>query len=768
MTPQLPEKITKLMAQVAEMILPAAIKAAGPVLVTFNRTDDGPSDKQALFSHHFSQSLNDLFIQLAEKPLVKPSSETRRSSAAKNSQDDLEERISKYSLMDTDLLEAQLAAERISTSLETEFQFPIDCTSMRLEKLLGLVFEREKNPLQAKNLTLLFRQSCDQLLPSKNASDIAMKNWGEILKKAYPEWLESVNNTLIQQRVLPNLDKDDVQVRYQKKDQEKAREMRKNLISEITGTPQNADKEITDDDLMRSIYNMLKQAAVERPEISKHIVTGSGQGPAISQEEILGTLRQITLQSRTNAETGYQELSTEEQSLAEKIQSATNLQNQNLDSETQNAISLLSMMFDRLQQEEQISDPIKPLLNELQIPILKHAIKDQGFFSNPDNAAQELVNEIAKAGTHWTPKENVSRDPFYRKISSIVREISEADEDTELLFEEKLDTLKEFLEKEERRAAILEERIIKAEYARVRTESARGIAENIIDDRLKKAPSKLCAAAFLKGYWVQVLFFFINRDDEDGSDEQDHAIELINTLLIDENSHLDIDQLFNELNSHLDIVGLQVADKELTFQHLRNELEKTQQAARAAMALAAESDATIEKSVTEKPAEDALEINRFSEDFPQMIPETEPLKTTATEIKKSVQAHDENTIAFEGFSREAVKKSSGNPSEPSKPLSQIIQPSDLNEDDYDRQAASLRANTWLKMNKEADTTIKIKLAAVIKHNGSYIFVNREGIKVVTTDKPGVASRLRSGEMVVLDDAVFFDRALESVIHSLRR
>ncbi|HQQ74058.1 MAG TPA: DUF1631 family protein, partial [Pseudomonadales bacterium] len=187
----------------------------------------------------------------------------------------------------------------------------------------------------------------------------------------------------------------------------------------------------------------------------------------------------------------------------------------------------------------------------------------------------------------------------------------------------------------------------------------------------------------------------------------------------------------------------------------------------------AESDTTIEEPVTEKPAEDVLEINQFSEDFPEIIPETEPLQTTTPEIQTPIQARDDNTIAFEGFSSwaktpaapEVVKKS---PSEPSKPLNQAIQPSDPNEDDYDRQAASLRANTWLKMNREAEATIKIKLAAVIKHNGSYIFVNREGVKVVTTDKPGVASRLRSGEMTVLDDAVFFDRALESVIHSLRR
>jgi hypothetical protein len=47
-------------------------------------------------------------------------------------------------------------------------------------------------------------------------------------------------------------------------------------------------------------------------------------------------------------------------------------------------------------------------------------------------------------------------------------------------------------------------------------------------------------------------------------------------------------------------------------------------------------------------------------------------------------------------------------------------------------------------------------------------VNREGVKVITAKKPEVADLLRCGELTIVDDTVFFDRALESVIQSLRR
>ena len=839
----LPPKVQKMLEQVTQIVQPAATKAAGPVLVNLNReSGDGSPDKQTVFVQQFRKGMADLFQQMIEKPDPKEAAQQRKSRGTK---EEMEERISKYSLMDKEHLEAQLVAERLCKSLEEIHQYDIDCLGMRLEKFCGITFEREKNPAHAKHLTLVFRQSCDALSPSKHSGDVAMENWGKVLKQAYPQLLEHLNQSLIKQHVLPRLDLEDIEQRYQKKGQEKAREMRKNLIEDITGKPQTADSEVSDTELMQSIKTLVTDAAKQRPDISKHLVSGTNDGPVASRVEVLDTLRQITQTPVINEETGYRELAANEKTLAEKIRTLTDIQSKSLDDQTQNSISLLSMMFDRLQQEEQIADPIKPLINELQLPILKMAVNNESFFSDPDNAAQELINEIAKAGTHWTPKQNVSKDPFYKKISSIVDDInlsSDSGEDNEFIFDEKLLTLKDFLEKEERRSALLEERIIQAESVKARTDSARRSAENIIRKRIEKHKAKPNTATFLHDYWTQVLFFYINRDDEYNSPEQEQALELMKDVLVAGPEYIvsDIDQIFEKMITHLHSMGLEVSDKEQTFANIRKEVEEAQQQARAAAEAAeAERRAIEERAAAERAAEaqaaarlqaaaeqaaaeqaaaelaaarlqaaaekaaaeqaaakeaaarmqEAAEkaaaeqaAARLQEAAEKAAAEQAAAKQAAARLQEAAekaaaeQAAAKKLAAEQAAARLAAEQAAAEQAalEASKPedtgLADDESPEATPEtaDIFDQQTDKLRAESWFKLTNENFDKAKIKLAAIIKHNGNYIFVNREGVKVITTQKQGVAAMLRSGELAIVDDAVFFDRALESVIHSLRK
>jgi hypothetical protein len=566
---------------------------------------------------------------------------------------------------------------------------------------------------------------------------------------------------------------------------------------------------------MHSIKSLVANAVADKPELSKHIVSGSTSGTLATKEDIFEALRGITGTAQINAETGYRELPANELSLAEKVAALTDMQSRALDNQTQNAISLLSMMFDKLQHEEQIAEPIKPLINELQAPLLKLAVQKQDFFSNPDNPAQELINEIAQAGTHWTPKQNVSKDPFYKKISTIVDEISTSSEDAddnEGVFEEKLITLKDFLEREKRRSALLEERIIQAESVKARTDAARAQAENIIKKKIIRHLAEPNIATFLQDYWTQVLFFYLNRDEDYQSEEQQQVRHLIDNLLIftPETLDLHIDNVFEQLIQQVHHIGLAIENQAQTLHAIRTEIhhrqqavrdemaeaaataakaeEQAQAAARAAAALSAAVNNVLERKDTRAEVSTAVPTNLTADIAPSISPQPITLAKDTLSTIGSTPARDNDTITFEPSKPvELTPTSTPEPTLDSLEINlELLETSGVDDDDdddddeilaeedtavediFDKQADMLRADTWFHYTKDSQDKLKIKLAAIIKHNGNYIFVNREGVKVITAKKPEVADLLRCGELTIVDDTVFFDRALESVIQSLRR
>lgn len=89
---------------------------------------------------------------------------------------------------------------------------------------------------------------------------------------------------------------------------------------------------------------------------------------------------------------------------------------------------------------------------------------------------------------------------------------------------------------------------------------------------------------------------------------------------------------------------------------------------------------------------------------------------------------------------------------------------DVVEDD---QVNQLRVGSWLEIRVDEAQKLRCKLAAFVKPTGRYIFVNRSGAKVLERTRAELAADFAAGAVRLLDDALIFDRALESVIN-LRR
>jgi len=704
----LPEKLDRLYQATLNLVLAEAQKAATPAFSSFQAAagdtpaGSGSAAKKEEFTKLFTDFLCNKFAEAAEKK-----KEEKTSSKSKlTKKEEMEERISKYSLLSTEEMDAQIATEMQTRVLQTELRFPISCISMRIEKMVGHPFLLTACPVHPQHLAMAFKAGIDKANDNKKITAAALQAWLKVMKQSYAGWLETLNQQLIKQMVLPDLDESDVNNRYKntiEAQKAKSKEIRQGVISDITGKTGDGAAAVLPQELMASLSALIKKASIQSPELQAHVIAGSSKGPAIDTEDVVKTLHHVKQEVKINEETGYRELANS-QSLAEIIKTTTSLSNFLLNDQTQNAIAMLSMMFSKMNQEESIAAPMKPLLSDLQMPMLKRALKDDKFFMDTESPAQQLVNEIAKAGTKWTPSANASKDIFYNKISSIVDEVKEKHEEDEDVFERNLQELSEFMEKEEKRAELLEEQLIEMEQTEARAQAAHSRAQGAIAVRLLNRTIPPVTRHFIENDWEKVLFNHANLNESERSDECKQALADMEELIeVSTGKLTDLKALIVALNKHMESQGREKTERQTSLQGLANELKVIQH-----------------------------------------------------RIKQAAEAGEPPPVIV-------------SPPEVLEPAAPVEPEAERPPDSFDQQAAELTPNSWFHLQRPpAPDRLKVKLVAIIKANTNHVFVNRDGVKILTCTREEVAERLRAGTLKVIETNQIFDRTLESVIKSIRQ
>lgn len=701
----LPDKLEKLYNTLIDLVLADAQKAATATFSTFQLTGgDAPTGASAAakkeeFTKLFTEYLYGKFVEASEKR------KDEKSGGAKKlgKKEEMEARISKYSLLSTEEMDAQIAAEMQARVLQTEHRIAIGSLSMRVEKIVGHPFVLLACPAHPQHLAMAFKMAVDKINDNKKMTAAAFQAWLKVMKASYAGWIEALNQQLIKQMILPDLDETDVNGRYKntiEAQKVKSKEIRQSVISEITGKPGENAGAVLPQELMASLSVLIKKASIANPELQAHVIAGAQKGPSIDTEDVVKTLKEVKAEVKVNPETGYRELANN-QSLAEIIKTTTSLSSFMLNEQTQNAIAMLSMMFSKMNQEESIAAPVKPLLSDLQVPILKRALKDEKFFMDTENSAQQLVNEIAKAGSKWTPGANAKKDIFYNKISSIVDEVKEKHEEDDEVFNRNLQELSDFMEKEDKRTGLLEERLVEMEQAEARAEAAHSRARGAIAVRLLNKAVPPVTRHFIDNDWEKVLFYYNNLSEIDRSEDYKQALaDLEHLIELATGTPGDLKALIVALNKQMDAQGRDKSERQESLQGLANELKVIQHRIKQAK----ETGAPLPELVVEVAPPSSPpppEVERAPDSFDQLAEELSP----------------NSWFHFQ------------------KPGS----------------------NEW----------VKVKLVAIIKSNTHHVFVSREGVKMLTCSRKEVADKLRDGTLKVIETNQIFDRTLESVIKLIR-
>lgn len=706
--PAISQALVQFVQHAITQILPASTKAAGAVLISLSQTDkteEGPSKTQQ-FQQLFTEKLQQGFAEL--------SNPTTSTANTQSDDDSLDARIQKYSLLGKEELEAQIAVERFSRQIFDEHQVPIAKLTLRLEEALSTRIDLNCNPLHPRQLSIYYSETCSHLARTDAARDAALNQWIKTLEAHYAAWLTALNDLLSQQGLLPHISEEQAFARLSGVQREqKAKEMRQQVIEKITGRTLAEGESFSSQEIFQSLSALLQQAQLHNsPTVQRHIVQDNAQGTAINYDGVVGALHKVAPATVPAGDTGYREINPF-RTLSELIHEQTEIPEHKLDERTKSSIAMLSIMFESLLAEENLAPPIRPLLSDLQVPVLQQALRDDDFFSSPNNPAQQFVNEIARAGTQWIPNNDAKRDIFYKKIAGIVETVCRTAAENHNVFADNLPILNEFIYKEERRSAKLEERLVQNELAQAKRAAAQQQTEDTIRQCFGDTALSPAVDKFLRDNYQKVLLYALNQPETPNPLLEQALLNLNQLALAAQGYEVDLRQLFQSLNTHLVEQGLDRQTREQDLQALLDQLKVSR----------------------------AQQLQRLSDE------------------RHAQQAQQEAAAAKQRLQEKATLAAF-------QPAPSVISNAEDIDDAFKQQAISLPVNVWFRY-ETAEQTSKVKLAAILRQQQHYIFVNRDGQKVITTDVNGVADLLRRHALQVIEDTMLFDRALERVVQSLR-
>lgn len=369
-------------------------------------------------------------------------------------------------------------------------------------------------------------------------------------------------------------------------------------------------------------------------------------------------------------------------------------------------INLVSMLFDFILDDQGLATEIKALIGRLQIPLLKVAISDKGFFSNDEHPARQLLNLLARAGAQWSPAQGMD-DELYRAIEEAVFRILNDYDDDAALFGELLHEFGDFFQRQVQHTERVEARIREVEEGRARAEAARAAVAQALDQRLAGRALPALAVRLLREGWQQVLYLTCLRDGEQG-EAWARDVRVVDAVIWSVLPH----------REQAALKRLEALSPKL-LNSLRQGLERI--------------------------SYDALEMR---------------------EMLIGLQALHQQLLQGLDTAREVVKPE---PVPAPAPAPTVAEAEQLPEDHPQLRALrGMRPGQWVEFVDEDGQTQRCRLAANLRQGSKLVFINRRGIKVCEHSAMTLALALQQGSARLVEDGALFDRALEAVIGDLRK
>lgn len=633
-----------------------------------------------------------------------------------------EEQLSKQASADTlalvgnDDLEEQVALNAMITKAKAHFQGPL----LQLQTRFSQVYpeatdESPVNPMAPEHLCSAFTEAIQALEIQIRERLILLKQFDRYVVSNLGMLLDEANRILIQAGIIPNFRYHGKSGQQHEASSPQSAEAPKQESAPDASAAERAGQAASSSPVFEQIRQML---ALQRANAGIPPRASDPNVRVVGDSELASLLNSLPLsaprQDQGNLSAG-EPVSVDLRQLVQQLLSQTDTgdgRKPALNEVDEDLINLVSMLFEFILDDYNLSAPVQVLISRLQIPILKVVIRDKSFFSQATHPARRLLNSLARAGIGWSSSDEKTKDKLYGQIHNIVQRIlNEFDGDVSL-FETLNQEFEQFLERENRKASLVEQRTRESERGRIKSQTAQQTVDNLLKQKVSRYKLPESIHDILMNGWSRVMFLAYLRDDVEH--RWNATVKVVDDLIWCLHPHQEDDErdqwvrvvpgLLKSLRSGLEEVSYNSSRLDEMMGQLKHQLAE-----------AFRTNAAIE-ALQDSPEEPAEE-------------EIATVHQTAVERQQELE--------------------------------------DAAISEYVAQIDGIEIGNWVEFRLVNGANFRCKLSAIIDEADCFVFVNRMGLKVIEKTRVELAHEMRRGRLTLLEQGALIDRALDAVVGTLR-
>jgi hypothetical protein len=640
------------------------------------------------------------------------------------------------SLIKDSELEEGIAIDEMVRKAINDNNEQLNAITMRLDhQITERSITLSNNPFSPNYICATFKKTATSLELDLKQLLIIYKLFQRTVLAGLEDNYQNINQYFVNQNILPELKKFRPRRNNKYNNQSSS-----NSVQELEQSEN--ENEVSDQQFLSVMRELLSAK-------SNYSVPANPNSPQIETPELVSSLTNLQTSQSLNSDNNGNLAANLQQLIVQNLNKNTSINTESINKASLNQFSsdmidIVSMLFDFILDDRNLHSEIKAIISRLQIPMLKVCLVDKSFFSNKKHSAKLLLNEIAKVGISWDPNNN-DAELVLLEIQRIVDKVNDEFKDDIGLFDDILTDFRAFIASNKQRADIFERRTKEAEEGKAKTESARSIVNQELQkicqtERIPEAVRKI-----LKNVWVHVMLLKRLYTSDQGWQQACKIAKLLVWSVQPKSNQEELKKLTNIVSSLVKnlkkgfaIISVSPIDEAHMLYQLEEEHRKIIQ----------QSKELIEMSLNDEIIRLSPKPVKYK---PQQQVQSNHIKPETTAKPKSsniIEIHDIGfTVAQTGINK------------PKKELTQISK-------DSLQAIEALTSGQWIDLTIE-NKRQRCKLAAILAAGERLVFVNRTGAKAAVLSKLEAAEKYQSNKLKILDDNALFDRAMESVIVSLR-